>query len=29
VMHRNPNASGEAIDGMQEAIRDAFVNRSD
>ena len=28
VMHRNPNASGEAIDGMQEAIRDAFVNSS-
>ncbi|TIW83898.1 MAG: LysR family transcriptional regulator, partial [Mesorhizobium sp.] len=27
VMHRNPNASGEAIDGMQEAIREAFVNR--
>ncbi|UCI30173.1 LysR family transcriptional regulator [Mesorhizobium sp. B4-1-4] len=24
VMHRNPNASGEAIDGMQEAIREAF-----
>lgn len=27
VMHRNPNASGEAIDGMEEAIREAFVNR--
>lgn len=29
VMHRNPNAFGEAIDGMEEAIREAFVNRQD
>lgn len=27
VLRRNPNASGEAIDGMQEAIREAFTNR--
>ncbi|MER9850784.1 LysR substrate-binding domain-containing protein [Mesorhizobium sp. M0106] len=27
VLRRNPNASGEAIDGMEEAIREAFTNR--
>ncbi|MER9473626.1 LysR substrate-binding domain-containing protein [Mesorhizobium sp. M0520] len=27
VLRRNPNASGEAIDGMEEAIREAFANR--
>lgn len=27
VLHRNPNASGEAIDGMEEAIREAFISR--
>ncbi|MER8731031.1 LysR substrate-binding domain-containing protein [Mesorhizobium sp. M1227] len=27
VLRRNANASGEAIDGMEEAIREAFTNR--
>lgn len=27
VLRRNPNASGEAIDGMEEAIREAFTDR--
>ena len=27
VLRRNPNASGEAIDSMEEAIREAFINR--
>ena len=27
VLHRNPTASGEAIDGMEEAIREAFINK--
>ncbi|MER8472384.1 LysR substrate-binding domain-containing protein [Mesorhizobium sp. M1328] len=27
VLRRNPNASGEAIDGMEDAIREAFTNR--
>jgi hypothetical protein len=27
VLRRAPNISGEAIDGMEEAIREAFINR--
>lgn len=27
VLHRNPAAKGEAIDGMEQAIREAFVGR--
>jgi DNA-binding transcriptional LysR family regulator len=27
VLHRNPTVSGEAIDGMEEAIREAFFNK--
>ena len=27
VLHRNPAASGEAIDGMESAIREAFFSR--